>query len=152
MKKLNVLAIMAILFAAVFTSCSSDDGERPSVEVMEPHDNSVVSKGGKILLKAMLADEIELSSYKVDIHYAGDGHTHKDGDASGVEWDFEMTQEISGTTHEIDMEIDVPLSIMHQGKEETVKEGEYHLGVFVINGSGRDNRTFVDIEITAPQS
>jgi hypothetical protein len=144
MKKVNLLAIMALMFIVVATSCSSDDGDRPTIEFLQPISHPVYQPGDTIHLHAILRDNVGLSQYKIDIHYAGDGHTHGVVPLSNsVEWIYLHEGTITGTVHTLQAEIEIPTSI--DGSQ--IKAGEYHVGVFVINSSGSDNKAFVDIDI-----
>lgn len=156
MKKLNVFVIMALMLTVITTSCSSDDdnidNERPTIEILEPHDHDEYEPGGELHVNAILKDNVALSQYKIDIHYSGDGHTHrseaKDEDHDhSVEWDHEIIESISGREHTIDIIIQIPEEIMHDGKMHKIKEGKYHFGIFVIDAAGNDVEAFMDIEI-----
>lgn len=150
MKKVSLIAIMALVIGLFSTSCSSDDGDRPTVQVLEPTRNATFQPGDEITVKAILTDEVELSQFKLDIHYAGDGHTHRPSISTKMpelEWDHEVIESISGSTYEVNISVQVPETIMSGGTEHAIKRGDYHLGVFAISSRGFDNRSFVDIKI-----
>jgi hypothetical protein len=144
MKKVNLLAIMALMLTVITTSCSSDDGDRPTIEFLQPVSQAVYQPGDTIHVHAVLRDNVQLSQYKIDIHYAGDGHTHGVVPLSNtVEWLFLQEGALTGTVDTLSAHIPIPTSI--NGSE--IKTGEYHVGIFVINSAGSDNKTFKDIDI-----
>lgn len=144
MKKLNLLVVFAIVFATAFTSCSSDDGNRPTLQIMEPTKDAVFIAGDPIHVHAILKDDKQLSKFKIDIHYAGDGHTHGVVPRSAfVEWNYINEGNISGTEFTLDKMIEIPTTI----NESPIRKGEYHLGIFVLNSSGSETKSWVDIII-----
>lgn len=150
MKKVSLVAIMALVLVVFSTSCNSDDGDRPTVQILEPTRNATFQPGEEIRINAILSDELELSQFKLDIHYAGDGHSHRPISLSEMpefEWDHEVIESISGSTYEVDMTIQIPETIMLNGVEHAIKRSDYHVGIFAINSAGFDNKAFVDIKI-----
>ncbi|WP_338395908.1 DUF4625 domain-containing protein [Fulvitalea axinellae] len=95
-------------------------------------------------LKAKFTDNKGLASYKVDIHYAGDGHSHSHSlvqntinlrqYSEGHEDPYNLNKvvQISGTTHNLDWKKD-KIEIMIPAE---VKHGEYHLHISVLDKSG----------------
>lgn len=155
MKKLNILALMALFISLFSVSCSSDDDETldnvdPIIEMMEPHAAEIYEAGSQLHVNAMLSDNVDLSSFKIDIHHGGDGHTH-DRSAKEmvheIEWDYEMIESISGSEYEVDVLITIPEQIMHDGEMHDIMHGEYHVGLFAIDASGNDTEAFVTVEV-----
>lgn len=156
MKTIKLLVIMTLLLS-ISLSCSDDDdvtldNEIPTVEVMEPHEDDEFEPGAELHVKARLADNVELSQIKIDIHYSGDGHTHgilsKEGE-EGEEWIHDFVKNISGTAYELDEIIQIPEFIEHNGEMHGIKHGSYHFGVYVIDASGNETQAFLDFKIEA---
>jgi len=158
MKKINIIALMALIITTITTSCSSDDdngldNEIPTVEIMEPHESDMFEPGQELHVHAMLGDNVELSEVKIDIHYAGDGHEHRplatlnDDQEHAVEWSNELIKSISGSDYELDEVIMIPEQIEHDGEMHSIKHGEYHFGIFVIDASGNEAQAFLDFVI-----
>ncbi|GEM_PF-1212183 len=147
----NKFLSMLVLALAVFTySCSSDDDgvmdtEDPVIMLNTPEDRAQFQPGEEIHIDVDFTDNVALSSYKIDIHWAGDGHSHRlvpmhdDHDHDhGEQFDFEETGELSGTEDHIHMHIEVPENAMH---------GPYHLGVIALDAAGNETTVFRDIAI-----
>lgn len=155
MKKINIIALMALMLSIITTSCSSDDdnaldNQNPTVEIMEPHENEEFEPGDQLHVKAMLADNVELSEVKIDIHFAGDGHVHgilSDDHDHSIEWAYELVRSINGTDYEIDEIIEIPEVIEHDGELHSIMHGEYHFGIYVIDASGNEAQAFLDFKI-----
>ncbi len=69
------------LVAAVFTSCSEDDDavidtQKPEIAITEPHEEDAFAPGAELDLIAVFTDNVELGSYKIEIHEDFDSHTH----------------------------------------------------------------------------
>jgi uncharacterized protein (DUF1015 family) len=85
--KNSILKYSFITLSALFiTSCSSDDSSldttKPEINLISPKDEAHLHLGDEINIEAILKDNIELGAVKIDIHYAGDGHTHNHRSAS----------------------------------------------------------------------
>lgn len=161
MKNLNKITLyLAVLAASVFiTSCSDEDVDnmKPTIKLVAPVDDQVLHPGSELHFECEFADDVELRSYKVEIHNNFDGHTHEHATvlkSAGEEhghpwaysksWDFEAGQKNAAIHHH---EIVVPQTILVDGVEEEVAEGNYHLGVYCMDAAGNESKVFVDIVI-----
>ena len=79
-----------------------------------------------------------MASYKIEVHYADDGHEHKK--AFAEEFVFDVTEEVPGQSKTFSAEetIDVP---------ENAKEGHYHVGITVLDTFGNQNQQFTEVYI-----
>ena len=143
---------LALAFGTIlFVACSSDDKDSvaPVITLIEPHVDEVFEPGEEIHFEANFTDNVQLASYKIDIHYGGD-HTHGRGVALGEghdheyeKWDFEQVYPLSGRT--MDVHRDIPIPTMINGKP--IKRGEYHFGVYALDAAGNQSLVFRDIYI-----
>lgn len=157
--KRNKFLSMLLLALAVFTySCSSDDdgtldSDAPVVVINEPHLEEAFMPGEEIEVDIDVTDDVALASYKIDIHWAGDDHSHRpstmneDDHDYYAEWDFEISDTLSDTSGKILMPISIPIEFMHDGEMKLIKEGEYHFGVIVIDQAGNETSAFRDLFI-----
>lgn len=143
MKTQKIIYAFAVVATLLLGSCSSDsssdaDIQKPSITIFKPLDGSIITAGQDLLVNIDFADNVGLASYKIDIHYTGDGHTHKmmDGEPH-QEWTYEYSQYISGKTVNKELAIPVPIGI----------EGTYHFGVFAIDTSGNQSMVWQEISI-----
>ncbi|MCD8079437.1 MAG: DUF4625 domain-containing protein [Bacteroides sp.] len=82
------LSSFSFLLCAVAACDSENDGDttRPVIRIIAPAEDAYLLIGDEegVLFEAEFSDDIQLASYKIDIHYAGDGHTHtRHGDGGG---------------------------------------------------------------------
>ncbi|SMC41821.1 DUF4625 domain-containing protein [Moheibacter sediminis] len=149
MKK-YIIASLAIVSAITFQSCSSDDDngsvdtEKPVIVLNEPTDHEAFLPGSEIHLDADFSDNVELGSYKIEIHSAADGHEHKGANAVG-EWFYSETNQIEAglrNTH-IHKHIAVPTTV--DGLP--IVEGHYHLGIFLTDKAGNEQQHFIEIVV-----
>lgn len=149
-KKIKIMKKLAYYLAATtsvffIVSCSDDDNtldnEKPTIVINEPTANEIFHAGEEIHVDVDFTDNVALASYKIDIHYGGDGHTHsikaEDHD-HGIQWNYETTGTISGTTANVHLHIDVPADVL---------EGPYHFGVFAIDAAGNEHVVWTSIEL-----
>ncbi|WP_372474180.1 DUF4625 domain-containing protein [Capnocytophaga sp. ARDL2] len=137
MKKFSVFVAMALTFVA----CKEDEGTvdivKPMIEWVTPVEDQEVVPGTNFEVKAAVADNVELASYKIEVHNADDGHQHRRALATPVfEYEYEGT--LSGILQEITHTVAVPAE---------VKEGHYHVGLFVLDKAGNQSQKFVEIFI-----
>lgn len=152
--KNNLLYIIPMLLLFI-TSCSDDDDnildtEKPTVTINEPEEGEVFEVGGELHFDILLSDNQMLASYKVDIHNNFDGHTHSgiikaDNNLTRQQtdvapWSYNETFEIEGnqTTFEAHEHIAIP---------DNVAEGNYHLGITVIDAAGNQEQAYVQFAI-----
>ena len=153
MKKLllfpSILLISALICVTV--SCSDDDkGDttRPTAELIEPAQGSVLKIGAAVNLVLHLSDNDGLSSYRVNIHSAK-GHTHEETKAAAGDQNdgeeiviFDKSWNLAGTKD---------TTINHQEIiiEDNIEPGDYHFMVYCTDKSGNEAEyqiNTVDIE------
>lgn len=152
-KQLSILLSALLLF-----SCSnSDDGgideEKPTININYeggfPQACSQLVRGKTYSFKAMVSDNAELASYSLDIHHNFDHHTHDDQDGecsldpkktATNPWIYIENYPIEDglTSYEISISITIPNDI---------DTGDYHCSFSVIDETGWQSRTSVDIKI-----
>lgn len=145
--------IPLFIASILFISCSDDDTvidtENPEITVIEPHPEDAIAPGSELHIEAILADNVGLSSYKIEIHDDLDEHTHAIYKTSHDlnPWSWEETFTIPGglTSFEADHTITVPTEI----NETPISEGTYHIGIYVTDTSGNQQEIFVEIHIEA---
>ncbi|MGB6083273.1 DUF4625 domain-containing protein [Moheibacter sp.] len=141
----NSMLILIGTFGMI--SCSSDDDsidtQKPMIILNQPLDETEFHFGENLHIEAEFSDNVGLASYKIEIHSAGDGHTHKT--LVGTEWFHTETHPIAGNpTHYIaQREILIPSEI----NGEPVLEGHYHLGIYLVDTSGNEQQLFVEVDI-----
>jgi len=151
MKKLKFISALAMIIAlASCSSCSSDDNktvvdtEKPTLNIVAPTNEKVVHSGDDIHVEVDFYDNVELASWKIDIHWAGDGHDHQHksvnvSEDDHVKWSYEKTGTLSGKNDHIHVHTDkIPAN---------VEPGEYHFGVYVIDKAGNQQVQWIDINI-----
>lgn len=141
MKKISLILISGLL---VFSACKKDkkeetdvkDTQKPVITLEKPKDKDHFHPGDKIHADGTITDNVNLSEFKIDIHYAGDGHGHgKRGEE--VEWEYVKVFPISGKSHKFHEHITIP---------ENAKHGEYHFIVYALDAAG-NAADFVEVEI-----
>ncbi len=145
----NKILVIASILAGTFgmISCSSDDEnvdtQKPIIILNQPQNEAELHFGENLQIEAEFSDNVGLASYKIEIHSAGDGHTHKT--LVGTEWFHSETHPISGSpTHYIaQRNILIPAEI----NGEPVLEGHYHLGIYLVDTSGNEQQFFVEVDI-----
>lgn len=147
--QINILVIGMLLTAIAFTSCKKDDVDstKPTINVVEPANEDVLYAGDEIHFECEFADDVELKSYKVDIHINDDGHTHtktileeENPWTYNNTWDFETGKKNASIHHH---EIVIPETI--DGVE--IEHGDYHFGIYCTDAAGNESSVFIDIEI-----
>jgi hypothetical protein len=128
MSSISNLLFSAIILAFTISACKKPDDVKPEITIEFPLQNLAFPQGGEILFKAACADDKALSSYKIDIHGASDGHVHKT--QANIEWKEIFIGEISGTKELVERKIAIP---------ELAKTGPYHFSVFCIDAAGNES-------------
>lgn len=143
MKKLINLSLVAI--SLFFIACNDDetvlDTEKPIVIINSPTANEEIDSGEQMDLNATFTDNVELATYKVEIHFGGDGHEHKtlnNEHEDHIEWNYQTTGVLNGQADTIQLQIDVP---------EKAEEGLYHLGVYAIDKAGNENVSWITFDL-----
>ncbi|WP_051205286.1 DUF4625 domain-containing protein [Salinimicrobium xinjiangense] len=137
----------------VFTSCSDDDTvvdtQKPTITIVEPHTEEEFVPGSVLLFEAVFTDNVELASYKIEIHEDFDEHTHafnkSSQDLNPFAYEQTFTIPAGRTSFEATQEIAIPAELNGQ----PISEGAYHLGVFVTDKSGNQQEAFLEIHIEA---
>lgn len=147
-----------VLLGLLIVSCSSDDSidkdeEKPTITINYtggfPQSCTELQKGQTYNFKAKVADNKALASYSLDIHHNFDHHTHDD---QGAQCDLDPIKQainpliymenysIEGgpTTYEINVSLTIPNDI---------DTGDYHCQFSVIDQTGWQSRTSIDIKI-----
>ena len=136
----NTLTVMMFLVLWGMTGCN-DDGETidttpPVIEMNEPGFGDFFAAGGPIHFEANFVDDIELGSYKIDIHNNFDGHAHgrvaKANDDPGLlKWSFSQSFDFSpglkNSIVELHDVLQIPVNAM---------AGPYHFIVQAVDKSG----------------
>lgn len=142
MKKFLKTIILSVSPLFILGSCSSDDEvldiTKPVITLLSPKDHAHLHLGDTFTVEAILKDDIELGSGKIDIHYSGDGHQHR---SINTEWKYSKEIQISSGKKEeiLSHQITIP--------KEGILDGSYHLGVFLIDKAGNQTQTFIEIDI-----
>lgn len=143
---------LSLLAIVTFSACSDDDNidtTKPEIEIVTPDDDEHFHPGDTFELRAILTDNEELASWKVDIHHNSDGHTHSQvirlkhgGEHSHEEeeWHFHKEGSIESGTKQyvLILEIEIPHDAEH---------GDYHLGIYVTDKAGNENKAFITFEV-----
>ncbi|WP_075591199.1 DUF4625 domain-containing protein [Labilibacter marinus] len=151
--------ILAAIFMAL-SSCTKDevDTKKPEIDVVSPEEDDHFHPGDKIHFVCNFSDDTELANYKIDIHFNSDGHEHSAQLKSGVvddhgheghpwDYDYDGTFEEGKMSVKVDMEIQIPTEIDHDGEMEEVAEGEYHFGIYCLDKAGNQQVEFIKIAI-----
>ncbi len=142
MKKLNFL-LMYFVAALLLVSCSSDDEddstvqpdtERPVVTLNRPTDGEKFEPGDRIHADGNITDNVALSQMRIDVHWAGDGHSH--GKTSN-RWEYVEDIDISGTSWDFHEHITIP---------DDAEDGKYHFIVYALDAAGNQSE-WVEIDI-----
>lgn len=143
MKKLASLSFAIISLIGV-SSCSDDDTvidtTKPTIEIITPTDHQEVHPGSVFTVKANLADNVGLASYKIEIHSAEDGHEHKAKQLLATDFEYSFVGEVpnKATTYTLEHAITIPAD---------AAEEHYHVGITVLDVNGNQNQQFVEIFI-----
>lgn len=171
MRKLLFTGI-ALLGLLAFVGCEKEevDNEKPVIILNAPTDGEAIRPGSDIHFDVEFSDNVALSSYKVNIHGAFDGHTHSVANpmlrtpGEGIEFEktwfegefIEMGEEpIAGkrnvTVHHHRMVIPETISRTENGQtvEMPLKEGHYHFIVYCTDESGLESFVARDITISS---
>ncbi len=150
MKNIKYFVAIALLMSVfVITSCEKDDTDtqKPVITLAAPEENEVLNIGSEIHFEVDFSDDVELKSYKVDIHSNFDGHDHKsastgDSIAFSVQksWNFDAGLK---NTHVHHHEITIPHEI--DGKE--ISQGNYHFMVYCTDAAGNESWVAVPVKI-----
>ncbi len=137
MKKLFISSVLIVLSLAL-VSCKKDDDNKkkdttaPVIEKVlingkTDNDHIHLHPGDGLELEIHFWDNEELKSAKVEIHHAGDGHSHR---MNAVPFAYNSILELSGKQAHEHLDIHIP---------DNAADGEYHLTIQVIDASGNES-------------
>lgn len=150
MKNIKYIIIAIVLSTAgtIFSSCKKESGdtEKPIIKLESPEEHQILYAGNDIHFEVEFSDNIELKSYKVDIHDNFDGHSHKKTKHEGAIWHFQQSWNFEvgkKNAHIHHHEIVIPTEI--EGEE--IATGDYHFMVYCTDAAGNESWTAREIEI-----
>ncbi|MFN3530479.1 MAG: DUF4625 domain-containing protein [Bacteroidia bacterium] len=124
MKKFMMLAAVAVIG---LSACKKEtpDTQAPIITVTQPANDHIDKEPGETInIRALITDDTELLSAKIDIHEAG-GHSHR---VSGEgEWEWAKVYTISGTSFNLSEDIVIPADAEH---------GDYHITIEATDAAG----------------
>lgn len=131
MKKIS-LALASLLVLGVSACKKNDDNTpkdttKPVITLNSPSDDDEFISGKVISVQGKITDDTELSQYKIEMHNAFDGHTHKKTGATAFTWDTIVN--ISGKEAVLNFEITLPVDIA---------AGPYHFIVNALDKAGNE--------------
>lgn len=140
---------MALVGGTLLAGCSKKDTEKPSITIVSPtaKDHSV-AVGETLKVKIEVSDNEELSSLKLGIHSAADGHTHEDHHhehgtlrtrtEEPKELHFHWSCDLKGKQQTVEHEISIPKNTITR---------PYHLEVSCVDKAGNEAKAFQDLEV-----
>lgn len=138
----TTFSLFLAAIALFLISCEEEAGDntKPQIILIEPANDDTLAIGEDIHFEADFSDDVELRSYKIDIHSA-EGHEHK----STLEGEFSYSHSwelVSGIkeTHQHHHEILIP---------EGVEEGKYHFMVYLLDRAGNESWVAIDVYLSA---
>lgn len=148
---------LLLLLCLPLVNCSSDseniDEEKPTISVNYnqgfPKSCTVLEKGKQYTIKVKVSDNVALAKYAIDIHHNFDHHTHDDQGSqcelnpiktpvSPLIFMQNYTIDNEPKEYEISQVITIPNDI---------DTGDYHCQISVIDITGWQSRTSIDIKI-----
>ncbi|WP_422090284.1 DUF4625 domain-containing protein [Tenacibaculum ovolyticum] len=149
--------VFTLFFSLLLINCSSDseniDQEKPTITINYdngfPKSCTVLEKGKQYTIKVKVSDNIALAKYAIDIHHNFDHHTHDDQGSlcelnpiktpiSPLIFMENYNIDNERKEYEISQSITIPTNI---------DSGDYHCQISVIDITGWQSRTSVDIKI-----
>ncbi len=173
MKRLFYLyaVLVSVMF---FVGCEKMevDNVKPIIKVFSPNEDEIYKPGSEVYFEVEFSDNISLSSYKVNIHGAFDGHSHNSGtitrglDAGDETAVFERTwlesefislgdepvvgkQVATIKHHHIKIPKTVIVNLNGEMKEMPLREGHYHFIVYCTDESGLESFSSREIIISS---
>lgn len=148
MKLIHISLILASGLSLLLASCEKDNADtaNPTVVISSPQEEEALKAGEEIHFEADFADNVELKSYKVDIHSNFNHHTHKSAQEDSAAWVFQQSWNFDQGQKEAHIhhhEITIPTEI--EGKP--VATGDYHFMVYCTDAAGNETWQAVGIEI-----
>ena len=138
MKNIKIIAIV-LLATVLIISCDNKelaDTNKPVIVLNSPAEGDTLHAGNEhgVHFDMELTDDVALSSYKVDIHNADDGHAHSKAEAHS-EHVFTFNRvwtDVEGkkNAHIHHHEIVIPANAKH---------GKYHLMIYCTDEAGNES-------------
>lgn len=156
MRNNRFFALMLLMATAIaFTYCSKDEDDpvdekdtiKPQINLTSPANETEFLPGDAIAFSAVLSDDKELGSYKIDIH-PGEGHNHKSTSDNGA-WSYQKSWSLpEGSTNETvnHSEIVIPLEV----DGVPTMPGDYHFLVYCTDKAGNEEFVAHDVIIVEP--
>ncbi|UJH91704.1 DUF4625 domain-containing protein [Antarcticibacterium sp. 1MA-6-2] len=139
--KIRLYYLLSLSIALFLASCSEEDDniidtQSPVINIEEPHNEEGISPGEEIHFDALFTDNVELASYKIEVHNGFDGHTHayvkQEGDQDNP-WSYSKVFTIEAGQKSFNAHHHIPVPAEING--EPISEGHYHFGVFVTDAA-----------------
>lgn len=141
---MNILSKLSLfaLISALFISCGDDDddttpedNQAPVIESasIEPAHGDEIKQGEYAHIEYHFTDNQALAEARIDIHWAGDGHSHKLAHGDEVEFKWDTIIQLSGTEEEGHFDVKIPYN---------AKVDPYHLTVEVVDEAGNKPDNF----------
>lgn len=156
MRNNRFFALMLFLSAAIaFTSCTKDEDDpadekdttKPQINLTSPANETEFLPGDAIDFSAVLSDDKELGSYKIDIH-PGEGHDHKSTLDNGA-WSYQKSWSLpEGSTNETVSHSEIVIPEEVDGVP--TMPGDYHFLVYCTDKAGNEEFVAHDIIIVEP--
>lgn len=152
--KTRLVYLFSITASLFLASCSEDDDatidtQAPQISIAEPHNEEEIAPGGEIHFEALFTDNVELASYKIEVHNDFDSHTHSVAKQEDTQnpWSYSevFTIPAGQTSFEALQHIYVPAEI----NGVAISEGHYHFGVYVTDAAGNESQAFLELHIEA---
>ncbi len=150
---MNKFKIFALVFLtiALFASCEKEEADttKPTITVNAPGDEEVLYTGVDVHFDVDFADDVELKSYKVDIHSNFDGHEHKNPTADSIAWTFQKSWSFDAglkNSHVHHHEIVIPTEV--DGVK--LATGDYHFMIYCTDAAGNESYVAIPVEIHEP--
>lgn len=156
--KLKYTHLLYSLLLLSVVSCSSSgdneiDEEKPTININYtggfPQACAELQRGQTYTFKAQVTDNVALAAYSLDIHHNFDHHTHDDQGAQCELEDVKSAvspliymENFSIEEGSISYEISVPFTV-----PDDVDTGDYHCSFSVVDETGWQSTTSVDIKI-----
>lgn len=117
-------------------SCGKDDDQKPQDTTPPSVDNVLLNglstepelmQGDTLDIELLFSDNEALNSAKLEIHHAGDGHSHR---KTVSEFSYSEILSLQGTSEEVELKVKIP---------EDAESGEYHFTVLVLDNAGNES-------------
>lgn len=145
-----ITAVFATILT--FTSCEDNDidNTQPVITIGEPANGETLYIGSDVHFECDFSDDVELRSYKIEIHSNFDGHTHEKSASFSADeetpfsytnsWTFDEGLKNAHVHHH---EIVIPENI----NGIPVAHGNYHFGIYCTDAAGNESHLFIDVAL-----